>query len=389
MTQNTTIHAETSEESEKINQEYLCYKDGKQERTIFETLVKLSDRLLEDDQKSLDCFIGGWEGAVCGWGSVSPNDYLHPQRKLRRPKSSLDDVNCLICLDMCNITDWKSGTSDMETFLLCEKDKEESIVLHTDVLPADVTFGNTDHCLSGVVFNSKTDSDNVSTSKACTEEQRPRIQSSPGSCTTSVVEEMNVVPVTSPCLNYYSSKDLLLTPPVVLPPLKTPTGTLKFEPIAKNKFSPVHQLEKLPSRILIGNSVYSPVVGNIELKGERVVEPVNDLHREQVKYPHSLSFLTSCIPKTPDNFYLQYALLANKLSLGPSDLKQNCNPTSVGFLHTRTLQNKRNTKQDFRHLGQVRLRGEAKSKNNTLLEGPLLPLLTVSRVAGPLAHRPL
>ncbi|OCT82290.1 uncharacterized protein C16orf46 homolog [Xenopus laevis] len=391
-TQDTAVHTEKSERS---LQKYCYYNSEKPQRALIEALAETSEKLLEDDQNSIEWLIGdGWEEAVCGWGTLSPSAGLLPQKKTRKHKS-LDSVSCLICLNMCQITESKNGTPDRKTSAVSLQEKSgcNNLLTNNDLQSTeeDISFSTTDHCPSApMVSTTETVCDKVSSADVFTGEQTQRKQSNSGSCTSvTVMKEVNVSQSVSMCANC-NTKDLHISIPVVLPPLKSPAVTGHTDSVVRNKNISVQQFENLHSKTLLGSSVYNQVIGNVELKGERRVEPICELQREQIKVPHSLSFLTSCIPKTPlrdaDHLYWQCTFLANKpVTTSPTILKQNSNLSSMGFLHTKATQNKRS----IRHFNEVKSKSRPKSGTTTILDNPLLPSLTVTRVAIPVANRPL
>ncbi|OCT84412.1 uncharacterized protein C16orf46 [Xenopus laevis] len=393
-TQVTALHAEKLKRS---LQKHCYYNNEKPQRALIEALAETSEKRLEDDQKSIEWLVGdGWEEAVCGWRTLSPAAGLLPRKKTRKHKS-LDNVSCLICLDIYQVTETesKNGTPDRKTSAasLPEKSGSNNLLTYYAQQPSeeDIAFSKTDHCLSApMVSKTETDCDRVSrvsSAEVSTGEQAPSKQSNSESCTSlMVMKEINV----SVCANCCNTKDLSLSSPVVLPPLKAPAGTGQMDPMLRNKNIPVQQFERLPSKTLLGSSVYNQVIGSVELKGERLVEPICELQREQVKVPHALSFLTSCIPKTPlrdaDHLYWQCAFLANKsVTTTPAILKQNSNLPHMGFLHTRATLNKRS----IRHGNEVKSKSSPKSGTTTFLDSPVLPSITVTRVAIPVANRPL
>ncbi|KAE8608302.1 hypothetical protein XENTR_v10011456 [Xenopus tropicalis] len=387
-TQDTALHAEKSESS---CQKYCYYDNKKPQRALIEALAETSERLLEDDQKSIEWLIGdGWEEAVCGWGTLSPAVGLFPRKKTRKHKL-LDNVSCLICLDICQSAESKNGTPDRKTSAesLQEKLASNNFLTDFDLQPTekDKTFSKTDHCYSAAtVTKTETDCDKVSSADVFTGEQTPSKQSYSESCTSlMVMKEINITPSVSLCANCCNTKDL----PVVLPPLKAPAGTVHMDLMLKNKSIPVQQFEKLPSKTLLGSSVYNQVIGSVDLKGDRLVESICELQKEQVKVSHPLSFLTSCLQKSPlrdaDHLYWQCAFLANKSVANPAILKQNSNISAMGFLHTRATQNKRS----IRHLNEMKSKIRPKSGATAFLDSPLLPSITVTRVAIPVANRPL
>ncbi|KAM4723034.1 uncharacterized protein C16orf46 homolog [Rhinophrynus dorsalis] len=394
---------EKSEDADKIQEKYCCPEEGKAERQLTEELADISDRLLEDDQHSTRCLIEtGWEEAVCGWGTISATAGLYLQKKSRRLKSG-SDLSCIICLDICQVTYSKNKTLEAKTITDSNgKETPESNHSHSDnVLPPAVealTSGDTDHCPTAMV--SKTENRDKATHTGVVNKEQRQCKNTSERCTSLVViKDINPVLGIPVCVNSCDSKETLFSLPVVLPPLKAPAVTGPVDQmVRKNKEVLIHQLEKFPSKNIPASSLYSQVINNVELKGERrLVDTISELPREQYKVPDTQSFIMHRAPKTPiknsELLYWQCSLLSHKAStVIPSAIpfKQNSSVTSVGLLHTRTMQSKRNMRQDIRQLNEAKLRNRAKSGNSLLLTSPRLPSLTVTRVAIPvIAPRPL
>ncbi|MEE6499901.1 hypothetical protein FKM82_003629 [Ascaphus truei] len=398
------INLDKSGETEEIQLKICFVKEGQTEKDLTETLVEISNKHLEDDQKSMEWFIGtGWEEAVCGWGTVSPTACLQPQTKPKKRKPG-GVPSCILCLEMCQLTD-KNRTLETKTTTdasLTEISGAEHLLTHNGLPPAeDSPRDYTDHCSSATVVSKiETSCDKASSTDVFHGGQKQGKEKDSESCTSPLMmTEASPVLVIPNCASSCDTKDLRMsTSAVVLPPLKAAACNGHIDPPKrKNKDVLVHHLEKLPSKNFLGNHPNVQFINKTELRGERRhVEAMHDLPREELNVPNLVSFVTPCTPKTSlrdTELHWECSFLNHKTSTAiPSalTLKQSANPTSVGFLHTRVVQNKRNMRQDIRHLNEAKLRSRAKSGTTSLLTSPLLPPLTVTRVEIPVIHyRPL
>ncbi|XP_069824584.1 uncharacterized protein C16orf46 homolog [Dendropsophus ebraccatus] len=375
--------SDTLQELKEHPQKVCSPCEGKWEKDLTEALVEISEKILEDDQKSTEWLIGtGWEEAACGWGPVSATACLHPQKKQKKLKPG-DATDCILCLDLCFMHESKDTAAETKPSTVSNhKDKSETGVGDHVLLPAerDLESGFTGHCPSTAMV-SKTEiySDKVSPVEVSIKEQRQN-------------KEKNIQRSSSPftgraipvCTNCYNTKEpLMFNAPMLLPPLKASPGNGHAEQIARRKEILLQQLEKLPSKGLMGSTLTGQFLHNIDVRVERkLLEVMSEFPQEQPRMPEPLSFVTSCIPKTPikdaDRFQWQNALLAQKSIAA----KHGSNSAPVGFLHTRTMQNKRNIRQEVRQHNDAKVR-RAKSSTGQLPRNTVLPSLTVTRVEIP------
>ncbi|XP_075693262.1 uncharacterized protein C16orf46 homolog [Rhinoderma darwinii] len=385
---------ETLQEIEEFPQKVCSPHEEQWEKDLTEALLEISEKILEDDQKSIEWLIGtGWEEAACGWGPISATACLHSQKKPKKLKPR-EATDCILCLDLCFIPDCKDTAADTKPNVVTNHNEnlgtETSIANHVQ-LPAEKDFesGFTGHCPStAMVSKTETCRDKVSSAEVSTREQRQN-------------KEKNLQRSSSPftgkgipiCTNCYNTKEsLMFHAPVLLPPLKASPGNGHAEHMARRKDILLQQLDKLPSKGFAGSALTRQVLHNIDLRVERkLLEDMSDLPHEQLRVPEPLSLVTSCIPKTPvrdaDRLQWQYSLLAQKSNaLNANSAKHGANSAPVGCLHTRTIQNKRNIRQELRHLNDTKVR-RAKSGTSQVLSSTVLPSLTVTRVQIPVKIR--
>ncbi|XP_056382160.1 uncharacterized protein C16orf46 homolog [Hyla sarda] len=359
-------------------QTFCSPRDEKWEKDLTEALVEISEKILEDDQKSIEWLIGtGWEEAACGWGPVSATACLHPQKKQKKLKAG-EAMDCILCLHLCFIHECKDTAAET---------KSSTVTNHKEKCPAtplpaekDVGSGFTGHCPStAMVSKTETYSDKQSSVEASIREQRPN-------------KEKNIQRSSSPftgraipvCTNCYNTKEPL-NAPMLLPPLKASPGNSHAEQVARRKEILLQHLEKLPSKGLMGSTLSGQFLHTIDLRVERkLLEAMSDLSQERV--PEPLSFVTSSIPKTPvkdaDRLQWQKALLQKSIAVNANSVKHGSNSAHVGFLHTKTMQNKRNIRPEVRQQNDPRVR-RAKSGTSQVPRNTVLPSLTVTRVEIP------
>ncbi|KAM4018117.1 uncharacterized protein C16orf46 homolog isoform 1-T7 [Anomaloglossus baeobatrachus] len=370
---------ETLQEQEEFPEKVSSVQDEKREKELTEALVEISERSLEEDQKSIDWLIGtGWEEAACGWGPVSATGCLHPQKKQKKPKPG-EATDCILCLDLCFVPESKDKAAETKSGTVTDHEEksatETSVVDH--VLPPaekDLASGFTGHCPSIESCNDRVSSVEVSSREARHKERNVQRSSSPLTG--------KAFPL---CINCYNTKEsLTFSAPLLLPPLKASPANGHAEQMARRKEVLLQQLEKLPSKGFLGSPLVGQVLHNIDLRVERkLLEAISNFPKEQQRAPEQISFVTSCVPKTPakdvERLQWQNSFLVQKsLSVNTSNVKHGTTSAPVGFLHTRTMQNKRNVRQEGRPLGR-----RAKSGGSPVLSNPILPALTVTRVEIP------
>ncbi|XP_063293800.1 uncharacterized protein C16orf46 homolog [Pelobates fuscus] len=375
--------------------------ESKPIKDLVEELAEISDKLFDEDQKPFECLIGrGWEEAVSCWGTVSPNACLFPQKKARNCKSE-GTLDCILCFEISQVTDRKKGTVETKNATQTSQDSSEhcsdNIPPAEACLPALVT----DHCPStSAVSKIETYCDFVSTSEVFNEQRKGKVTHSERHTSPLKNNEVNSGSVSSANKSYHIMKSpQAVGSPIVLPPLRSPANSAKtYYRLIKHDGGAQH-LEKVPSKVHVGHAGNGQVVISMEQKEERrLAEVVNDPSpREQVKMSNYLSSAVPCIPKTTakdlENMYWPCPLITQKNNRTRYDIistKQNGSPPSVGILHTRIMQNKRNIRQDLKQLNEAKLKNRPKSGAEPLLPNTFLPFLTVTRVEIPVAqHRPL
>ncbi|XP_075043675.1 uncharacterized protein C16orf46 homolog [Mixophyes fleayi] len=378
--QDNDLQLENLQELEKFPQKSCSADEGKREKDLTDALAEISEKVIEDDQKSTEWLIRtGWEEAVCGWGPVSAAACLHPQKKPKKLKQG-GSTDCVLCLDINFLPESKDETPETKSTSHTNH-KEKSMTKHSpadNIVPPtedDLDSRFTDHCPSTAMV-SKTQSYCVKDSSAemSIREQR---QNKERNSQRSLSQFTGALPI---CTNCYNTKEsLMFGSPVLLPPLKASPGNGHTEQLARRRAFLVQQLEKFPS---------GQVNNNIDPRAERrLLEAVSELPQEQLRVPESLSYIPSCIPRTPlgssERLQWQCSFLAQKSnSANTNSVKQSNNPVSVGFLHTRTMQNKRNVQQDVRPLNDAKGR-RAKSGTVPLHRNTVLPSLTIKRVEIP------
>ncbi|XP_077311024.1 uncharacterized protein C16orf46 homolog isoform X2 [Lithobates pipiens] len=379
---------ENLQDLEEIPEKVRSPCEGKWEEVLTEALVEISEKNLYDDQKSTELIGTGWEEAVCGWGPVSSTACIHPVKKPKKLKQ-VEVTDCLLCLGLYSVPDNKDGTSS-----------ETKDTIHTDhkvmpgaehrlvsTIPAeeDLPSEFTDHCSStAMVSTTETHCDTVNLvspgEQRQNKDKNAQIISSP-------FTGGKAIPI---CKNCYNVNEFpILSSPMLLPPLKATAGIGYAEHMARRKDFLMQQLEKLPSKGSVRGNLNGHILSNTDLKAERrLLEALTELPQEPLKVPEHLSFITSCIPKTPvkdlDRFQWSRSPVEQKLNAtnAQPSIKQNINSAPIGFLHTKTMQNKRNVRQEVRPL-DARYR-RAKSDTTPVLRNTILPSLTVKRVDIPL-----
>ncbi|XP_044125234.1 uncharacterized protein C16orf46 homolog [Bufo gargarizans] len=362
---------ETVQELEEFPQKVCSPREEKWEKELTEALMEVSEKMLEDDQKATAWVIGtGWEEAVCGWGPVSATACLHPLKKQKKLKTG-ETTDCILCLDLCFIP---------ESAVTNQKSTSETSVTDHVPLPAEMGLDSdfTSHRpLTATVSKTETCGEMSTGEPRQNKEKTLQRNSSPFSG--------RAIPI---CTNCYNAKaSLMFNTPILLPPLKASPGNGHAEQMARRKEILLQQLEKLPSKGFMGNSLTGQVLQNIDLRVERkLLEAMSDLPPEQLRLPEPLSFITSCTPKTPlkdaERLHWQYSLLAQRsTAANGNSVKHAANSAPVGFLHTRTTQNKRNIRQDLKNLNDSKVR-RAKSGTSHVPD-TVLPALTVTRVEIP------
>lgn len=379
---------ETLQELEEFPQKVCTPFDGKWEKDLTEALVEISDKMLEDDKKSIEWLIRtGWEEAACGWGPISATACLHPPNK-KKPKPA-EATHCILCPELCPIPENKDTAAETKSSKVTnhkEKSVIETSVADHVLLQADKDLESrfTGHCPStAMVSKTETSSDTVSSVEVSIREQRQNKEKNLQRSSPSVPRR--AIPI---CTNCYNTKEsLIFNAPMLLPPLKASPGNGHAEQMARRREIVLQQLEKLPSKGFMGNTLTGQVLHNIDPRVERkLLEAMSNVPQEQLRVLEPLSFVTSCIPKTPvkdaDHLQWQNSLFAPKSVTGNANsVKHGSSSAPVGFLHTRTMQNKRNIRQEVRqHTEKVR---RAKSGNSQVPSNTVLPSLTVTRVEIP------
>ncbi|KAM8945928.1 uncharacterized protein C16orf46 homolog [Pelodytes ibericus] len=371
--------------------------DSKAEKDLVEELVEISDTIFGEDQKSVEWFIGrGWDEAVCGWGTVSPTACLQLKKKALKLKPE-GTTDCILCLEMCQVTDSKSGTQEEKSTIDSSPERSDLELSSDNIPPAGECLPSlfTDHCPSTVeVSKTETHCDTVSCAEVFKEEQRKDKVTNSERDAPLTVKEVSSGSVNSVGTSYFNARDpRVLSSPVVLPRLKTSATSGQRDWRMRKDNDIVQQVEKFPSKAQLGSTV-SCLMSNNERRHD---EPTSDHQREQVKLLKTPFPVASSIPKTPmldsDHMYWHCSLITQK-NIRPSSnrftAKQNSSQAAVGFLHTRTLQNKHNVRQDLRHLNEAKLRNREKLNSTAMLSNPILPSLIVTRVEIPIIHhRPL
>lgn len=377
---------ENLQDLEEVPEKVRSPCEGKWEEVLTDSLLEISEKILYDDQKSTELIIGtGWEEAVCGWGPVSATACMYPVKKPKKLKQ-VEATDCLLCLGLYSVPDNKDGTSSetKDTIHINHKVMPGAEQRLVSTIPAeeDLPSEFTDHCSStAMVSTTETHCDTVNL--VSPGEQRQN-------------KDKNAQRISSPftgkaipiCKNCYNVNELpILSTPMLLPPLKATAGIGYAEHMARRKDFLMQQLEKLPSKGSVRGNLNGHILSNTDLKAERrLLEALTELPQEQLKVPEHLSFITSCIPKTPikelDRFQWSRSPVEQRLNAQPS-IKQNINSAPIGFLHTKTMQNKRNVRQEVRPINDARYR-RAKSDTTPVVRNTILPSLTVKRVDIPL-----
>ncbi|KAM3919889.1 uncharacterized protein C16orf46 homolog [Leptodactylus fuscus] len=380
---------EILQELEEFPQKVCSPHEERWEKDLTDTLLEISEKILEDDQKSTEWLIGtGWEEAACGWGPISATACLHPQKKQKKLKPG-DTADCILCLDLCFIHESKdTATETKSSTVTNHKDKsatETSLADH-NLLPAEKDFESCfpGHCPStAMVSKTETCRDKVSSVEVSVVEQRHNEKSLQRS---SSPFTGRAIPICTNC--YHTKKSLMFNVPMLLPPLKASPGHSHAEQMARRKEILLQQLDKLPSRGFIGSALPGKVLQNIDLRVERkLLEAITDFPQElKVLEPLSFGPLTSCVPKTPlkdpDRLQWQNLITQRSIAVNANTVKHSTNSAPVGILHTRTMQNKRNIRQEVRPLNDTKIR-RAKSSSGRVPDAVLLPSLTVTRVEIP------
>ncbi|XP_018410908.1 PREDICTED: uncharacterized protein C16orf46 homolog [Nanorana parkeri] len=373
------------QDPEDIPEKVCSPREGNWETDLTEALVEISEKILDDDQKSIELLIGtGWEEVVCGWGPVSAMACRHPVKKPKK-LNRVENADCVLCLDLCSVPDNKDGTSSETKATIHTNHKEmpeaEQRLASTIPVGEDLPYGFTDHCPStAMVSTTETHCDTVNL--VSPGEQRQNKDKSAQRISSPFTSK--VIPI---CTNCYNANEFpISSSPMLLPPLKVAAGIGHSEHMARRRDFLMQQLEKLPSKGFVEGSLNGHLLTNTDLRAERrLLEALSQLPQEQLKVPEQLSFITPCVPKTPikefDRFQWSSAPIEQKLNgtNGHLSIKQNINPSPMGFLHTRTIQNKCNMHQGVRPLNDARYR-RAKSDTTSVLRNTRLPSLIVTRV---------
>ncbi|KAG9475121.1 hypothetical protein GDO78_003532 [Eleutherodactylus coqui] len=347
--------------------------EEQREKDLTEALLEISEKVQEEDHKSIQWRIGtGWEEAASGWGPLSATACLHPPKTQKRLKHG-DAADCILCPDLCFISASKDTAVETKPN---HKDKPRTEPSGTDhvLLPAENGF--TGHCPSTVLSQTESRNSKDSSLDVAIKEQRQAkkdLQSSSSPFTG------KAIPI---CTNCYNTKEpLMYNTPMLLPPLKASPGNGHAEQMARRREILLQQLVKIPSNGVMGNFPTGEVLHNLDVGLERKrLDAMSDLLRG----PEPLSFVTSCIPRTPikdaDCLQWPYSLLAQKSTAG------NANSAPVGSLHTRTMHNKRSSHQETRPLNETKVR-RAKSGSSQVPD-TVLPSLIVTRVDIPAKIKP-
>ncbi|KAM4614063.1 uncharacterized protein C16orf46 homolog [Discoglossus pictus] len=362
--QDIQISSDRSGRAEEILENVCAVNVGKNGQNLIEALADISDTIFEDDKKSMDWIIGtGWEEAVCGWGSAYPTACLYPQKKSKKLKA-VGSSSCILCLEMCQVTDSKNVETKATTETNLQETPEPPIVDNIPHAEKDSPCRHPDPV-------TKTETCHQTSSGEISNRQYNQISS------TSSGEVKGSSPL--PASPYYTKNPPIFGSPVVLPPLKATVANGHAE--QKTKDMIFSELEKPPLKSVLGN-----MTGHLNNRGPRGERRLGE---DQLKAPDSVPFISPSVPRTPsrDTERLLWQCSFHKPS---APTKQSGSAAPVGLLHTRTIQNRRHVKQDLRHLHEAKVRNRAKSGSSPLYAPSLLPSLTVTRVEIPVIHhRPL
>ncbi|KAM5138433.1 uncharacterized protein C16orf46 homolog [Mantella aurantiaca] len=380
----TDILLENLQDLEEISEKVCSPHEGKWEKDLTEALAEISEKIFDDDQKK-ELLIGtGWEEAVCGWGPVSATACIYPAKKPKKIKQ-VEVTDCFHCLDLYYVPDNKDETPSETKATIHANNKEmvgaEQRLASTIPGEADLPSGITDHCPStAMVSTTETHCDTVNL--VSPGEQRQNKDKSAQRISSPLTGK--AIPICTNCYNV--SEYPIYSPPTLLPPLKVGTGIGHAEQMARRREFLMQQLEKLPSKGFVGGALNGQILSNTDLRAEqRLFEALTELPQEQMKVPEQLSFITSCVPKTPlkefDRFHWSKLSLEQKLNAtnAQPSIKQNITPAAIGFLHTKTIQNKRNVRQEVRPLNDAKYR-RATSDTSPVHRNTRLPSLIVTRV---------
>ncbi|CAJ0967380.1 unnamed protein product [Ranitomeya imitator] len=370
---------ETLQELEEFPQQVCSPRE--EEKELTEALVEISEKILEDDHKSIEWLIGtGWDEAARGWGPVSAMACLHLQKKQKKPKAG-EATDCILCLDLCFIPESKDTTAETKPGTVTNHEKKSATQTNSAdhglaAAEKDLASGFTGHCPS-----TETAHDKVSSVEVSTREPRPNKEKNIQRNSSPITGK--AFPLWTDCYNTKESPTFNV--PLLLPPLKASPGNGHAEQMARRKEVLLHHMEKLPSKGFMGSTLAGQVLHNMDLRVEKkLLEVISNLPKEQLRVPQPLSFVTSYVPKIPakdvDRLHWQNSLLVQKsLGVNASNVKHETSSAQVGFLHTRTMQNKRNMRQESRPLNDTKGR-RAKSGGSPVI---VLPSLTVTRVEIP------
>ncbi|XP_074065836.1 uncharacterized protein C16orf46 homolog isoform X1 [Macrotis lagotis] len=388
--------------------------DEKREKNHVYCLLDISDNILEQEQnmRSKEFFIGtGWEEAVQGWGMASPTACIWPRKNFKKPKAGERVSNCLLCLNMLQVTD-KNVVPEPK--LLAEPPKPEVTLQDSTPIPAmtekeEVSPPSQD----GV---NCTESLCKEISKICfpppsQEEQKSlQIKEFVWNSEKWFVPDSFKDVKRSESTGVHSDKDSLLLESLtsktllVLPPLKAPSKNNLDVIVKKNKGIFTHLEEKLSSSDKAENVTCTCENKTFDHKGEkRIVETIRssvDKHLKLNDVPSLSPQITRTLFPEPEPCCLHWSFLPEQdLASSPNSVnsKKFSHLATLHLLEKQGMQNgKDKIRNELRSPVNIRKRNFLEAKQESqykiveakVFSGPVLPSLTANRVVIPmLPHR--
>ncbi|XP_030060368.1 uncharacterized protein C16orf46 homolog [Microcaecilia unicolor] len=411
-------------EKDENQQEEIWWKNlhpSETGRNLVFSLLRISEKNSEEDENCMESVIGtGWEGAVQGWGRASPFACLQPPKKVRKARVGETVNNCLLCLDMVQVTD-KNLTLEPRTTAPQSKpagrspaaaavsSAQEDASAPTEGLPAE-TSKNTSVLVGP---RKETHINKLSTNASQGEQKQAKEHSvwfqekqkniiSPASLAYREIKKgLNL----DSSVSSDNEESLLLNTFQILPPVGSVMSSDSSDTSLRKSKGVIQPQERGLGRALMENPSSGTMIKKHEQPSERGnAERRTDLSSKEIKVQEPTPGFASGIPRAPalrenEYFYWQCSFIPSKTGPTPSSAgiaKQN-EHLAMKLQQARTAPKGQNMRLDEpKHHCSNNMRNEIKQRTktkvemNSLLSGPILPALTVTRVEIPVSsYRPL
>nr|XP_033797921.1 uncharacterized protein C16orf46 homolog isoform X2 [Geotrypetes seraphini] len=362
-------------------------------RNLVFSLLRISEKNSEEDENCMESIETGWEGAVQGWGRASPFACLQPfLKKARKARAGEMVNNCILCLDMLQVTD-KNLTLEPKATAPQSKPAGKSPTATVISSPQDV-FGpveglpaETSKTNSVLVGARKEMHVNKSFTNASQGEQKQAKEHS----VWFQEKQKNAISIASlayrdlkkglnlessmPNSSVSSDEDsLLLNTFQVLPPVGSVVNSDSSDTsLRKSKGVVIQSQERGFGRALMENPLPGTMIKKFEQPSERgTAEKRTDLSSKEIKVQEIAPVCASGISRAPglrenEYFYWQCSFVPNKTSPTPSTVgtsKQN-DHLAVKLLQPKTAQKGQTIKLDEskpHHSNNMRSETKARTK---------------------------